>query len=105
MMSTPSTNNHFRGVKPFKIQVNFDIPLFEGHIDTDTLEKWLILLEGYFFVQHFSNNENTTFALFKALPHVKDWWKTYCEKHVREGPTIFGPKPTWVDFVDVIKEQ
>jgi hemerythrin len=25
-----STNNHFEGVTPFKVQVNFDIPLFEG---------------------------------------------------------------------------
>jgi hypothetical protein len=25
-----STRSHFRGVAPFKVQVNFDIPLFEG---------------------------------------------------------------------------
>jgi hypothetical protein len=23
-------SNHFGGAKPFKVQVNFDIPLFEG---------------------------------------------------------------------------
>jgi hypothetical protein len=33
-MEAPSTNSHFRGVTPFKVQVNFDIPLFEGQIDT-----------------------------------------------------------------------
>jgi hypothetical protein len=48
----PSTNNHFRGVTPFKVHVNFDIPLFEGQIDADALEKWLSLLERYFFVQN-----------------------------------------------------
>jgi hypothetical protein len=46
-----STRNHFRGVTPFKVQVNFDIPLFEGQIDADALEKWLNLLEGYYSVQ------------------------------------------------------
>jgi hypothetical protein len=25
-----STRNHFKGATPFKVQVNFDIPLFEG---------------------------------------------------------------------------
>jgi hypothetical protein len=25
-----SSNNHFGGTSPFKVQVNFDIPLFEG---------------------------------------------------------------------------
>jgi hypothetical protein len=30
MGEAPSTSNHFGGVTPFKVQVNFDIPLFEG---------------------------------------------------------------------------
>jgi hypothetical protein len=51
MIETPSTSNHFGGVTPFKVQVNFDIPLFEGNIDADALEKWLNLLEGYYSVQ------------------------------------------------------
>jgi hypothetical protein len=93
------------GVTPFKVQVNFDIPLFEGQIDVDALEKWLSLLEGYFSVQNFSNSEKITFVLLKSLPHVRDWWETYCEQHVRDESAIFGPKPTWVDFVDSLKEK
>jgi hypothetical protein len=46
-----STSNHFASATPFKVQVNFDIPLFEGQIDADALEKWLNLLEGYYSVQ------------------------------------------------------
>jgi hypothetical protein len=46
-----STNNHFASATPFKVQFNFDIPLFEGKIDADALEKWLNLLEGYYSVQ------------------------------------------------------
>jgi hypothetical protein len=33
---------------PCNVQVNFDIPLFEGLIDTNALEKWLSLLKGYY---------------------------------------------------------
>jgi hypothetical protein len=46
-----STRSHFASATPFKVQVNFDIPLFEGQIDADALEKWLNLLEGYYSVQ------------------------------------------------------
>jgi hypothetical protein len=46
-----STRNHLRGATPFKGKVNFDIPLFEGHIDAVALEKWLNFLEGYYSVQ------------------------------------------------------
>jgi len=44
---TPLTSIHFGGVTPFKVQVKFDIHLFEGQIDEDFLEKWLNILEGY----------------------------------------------------------
>jgi hypothetical protein len=63
-----SSSNHFGGTTPFKVQVNFDIPIFEGQIDADALEKWLNLLEGYFSVHNFSNRENITFALLKVSP-------------------------------------
>jgi hypothetical protein len=28
-----SSSDHFGGTSPFKVQVNFDIPIFEGQID------------------------------------------------------------------------
>jgi hypothetical protein len=35
---TYSSSDHFGGTSPFKVQVNFDNPIFEGHIDADALE-------------------------------------------------------------------
>jgi hypothetical protein len=72
------------GVSPFKVQINFDIPIFEGHIDAYAVDKWLNLLEGYFSVHNFSNRENITFSLLKVIPHVKDWWENLCEKKETE---------------------
>jgi hypothetical protein len=69
--------------------VNFDIPLFEGLIDADVVDKWLNLLEGYFLVHNFSDREKIMFALLKAIPHVKDWWDTYYEQRIMEKSTIF----------------
>jgi hypothetical protein len=75
--SVSSSSRHFGGNSPFKVQVNFDIPIFEDQIDVDSLEKWLNLLEVYFSVHNFSDRRKITFTLFKALPHVKHWWETY----------------------------
>jgi hypothetical protein len=44
-------------------------------------------------------------VLLKAVPHVKDWWETFCEKKEIEGSTLFVVPPTWGYFMDVIKEQ
>ena len=68
-----TSSSHSRGVTPFKVQVNFDIPIFEGQIDADVVDIWLNLLEGYFSVHDFSDREKIIFALLKVAPHVKDW--------------------------------
>jgi hypothetical protein len=88
-----SSNDHFGSTSPFKVQVNFDIPIFKGQIDADALEKWLNLLEVYFSVHNFSDREKITFALLKALPHVKHWWETYWEKSSTEESGIYGASP------------
>jgi hypothetical protein len=38
-VKTSSRSSHFEGTTYFKVQVNFDIPLFEGYIDANSLEK------------------------------------------------------------------
>jgi hypothetical protein len=88
----------WRCTTPFKVQVNFDIPIFEGQIDADVVDKWLNLLEGYFSVHDFSNRENITFSLLKVAPHVKDWWETYCEQKDERKPSLFSAAPTWNSF-------
>jgi hypothetical protein len=100
-----SSSGHFGGTSPFKVQVNFDIPVFEGQIDAEALEKWLTLLEGYFSVHNFSDKEKITFTLLKSLPHVKHWWETYWEQSSTEESGIYGADPTGDFFVDAVKEQ
>jgi len=46
MGEASSSNNHFGGATPFKVQVNFEIPIFEGQIDTNVINRWLNRLEG-----------------------------------------------------------
>jgi hypothetical protein len=104
--NAPSTSSHFGDTTPFKVQVNFDIPLFEGQIDADALDKWLNLLEGYFSVHNFSDREKIIFALLKAVPHVKNWWETYCEQNSSDESGLFEySNPTWASFIDAVKEQ
>jgi hypothetical protein len=43
------------GTTLFKVQINFNITIFEGQIEVDVVDKWLNLLEGYFFVHNVSN--------------------------------------------------
>ena len=41
---TSASSSHSRGANPFKVQVKFDIPIFEGQIDANVIDRWLNLL-------------------------------------------------------------
>ena len=67
-----ASNIHSRGTTPFKVQVNFDIPIFHVQIHANAIDRWLNLLEGYSSIHDFSNQKKIIFSLLKATPHVKD---------------------------------
>jgi hypothetical protein len=69
LTSDGSTSN--AGNTPLKVQFNFDIPVFEGQIYVDVVDKWLNLIEGYFSVHKFSDRENITLAFLNVVPLVK----------------------------------
>jgi hypothetical protein len=100
-----TSRSHSGGATPFKVQVNFDIPIFDGQIYAYAVDRWLNLLEGYFSVHEFSDREKIIFTLLKATPHVKDWWETYLEQEGKGEPSLFSAAPTWNSFRDAIKEQ
>ena len=52
--ASPS-NPKFGGKTPFKVQVNFDIPTFQGKNDANVVDDWLSKLERYFCVNNFLN--------------------------------------------------
>jgi hypothetical protein len=98
MGNTSTSSNHSGGTTPFKVNEKFDIPIFEGQIDADVIDRWSNLLEGYFSIHDFSDRERIIFALPKAAPHVKDWWETYWEKQSEGEPSLFWVAPTWYSF-------
>jgi len=73
--NTSTSNSYSGNATPFKVQVNFEIPIFEGQIDANAIDKWLNMLEGYFLFMIFLVGEKIIFALLKAAPHVKDRWE------------------------------
>jgi hypothetical protein len=70
-LPTGDTYSSSGGTASFKVQINFDIPIFEGQIDADVVDKWLNLIEGYFSIHNFSNREDITFSLLKSIPMSK----------------------------------
>jgi hypothetical protein len=41
-----TSRSHSGGATPFKVQVNFDIPIFDSQIDADVVDRWLMMVES-----------------------------------------------------------
>jgi hypothetical protein len=66
-LPTGDASSSSEDTAPFKVQINFDIPLFEGQIDADVVDKWLNLLEGYLLGPRYDHFYDGYYTL---LPHV-----------------------------------
>jgi hypothetical protein len=56
---------------PFKVLVNFDIPLFEGLMDADDVDKWLNLIEGFFRSTIFPIGKRSLFHSPRSFPVLR----------------------------------
>jgi hypothetical protein len=92
-LPTRDASSSNRGAAPFKVQINFDIPIFEGQIDADVVDKWLNLLEGYFSVHNFSNKEKITFSSSKSFPMSNIGGKLSVSKRKQRKPHYFQSRP------------
>ena len=83
---------------PFKVQINFDIPIFKGQIDPDFVDKWLNILEWYFYIHKFSKEKrlllrsSKSFPMSKIggrLPVRKRKWRNphYLQSHLPRNPS------------------
>ena len=78
-----ASNGYSGNATSFKVQVNFEIPIFEGQIDADVVDKWLNVLDGYFSVHDFSSREKIIFALLKAAPMSRTGGKPTARKRMQ----------------------
>ena len=94
------------------MQVNFNIPTFQGEIDAETVDDKLPKLERYFCVNNFSDIEKVNFSLLKDENHVKLVWEAHLTTEENqeaqddhEFSMMFDGKPTWEKIVEHIKQE
>lgn len=82
-----STSSIYSGsFTPFKVQVKFDICIFEGQIDVDVVDKLLNLLGGYFFVYDFPNGKRLPFLFSNLSPISRTGGKPTMSRRMKLRP-------------------
>ena len=78
--------SHSGGTNPLMVQVNFYIPIFDGQIDAEAVDRWLNLLEGYFSIHDFFDQEKITFIYSKSPPMSRTGGKPTMRERMRRNP-------------------
>jgi hypothetical protein len=67
-LPTCDTSSSSGGSTHFKVHINFYIPIFEGQIDANVVDKWLNQLEGYFLSITFPIKKRLCLRSSKPFP-------------------------------------
>ena len=87
------SSSHSGGATPFKVKVKFDIPIFEGQIDADAIDRWLNILEGYSQFMNFLTGRRLFFHSSKLTPMSRTGGKPTVSKRKRGNPLYFLSHP------------
>jgi hypothetical protein len=96
--SASTSNNHYGGATPFNVQINFDIPIFEGQIDADVIDSWFNLLERYFSVHDFFDQKGLFLHSLKSPPMSRIGGKPTGRNRERGNPLCSRSHPLGILF-------
>jgi len=64
---------------PFKVEVNLEIPIFNGQTNDEALYSWLKQLEVYFGLYKIQETQQISFSHLNMTIHALLWWKIYLD--------------------------
>ncbi|TXG50795.1 hypothetical protein EZV62_023319 [Acer yangbiense] len=68
-------------MKNLKVDFKVDIPVYDGIINAEKLDRWIDRLEIYYTVNKYSKSQKIKFASLKLSSHALTWWKSYRKRH------------------------
>ena len=74
-----SSSTHVPSIQSlFRVESKVEIKVFEGRMDTKSLETWIQALEVYFSCQAYSNEQRIMFARLKMGQKSLLRWESFC---------------------------
>ena len=108
--SSPSSSVHQpyksknTGKKPFlKLDVKFELPMFDGEVNAENLDNWIRQLEVYLRIQNFYDDDTKIqLASLRMEGETLVWREAKTKEEInKHGKIILS----WTDFINAIKIQ
>ena len=86
-----------------KLNVKFELPMFNGEVNVEKLDNWIRQLEAYLRIQNF-HDEDTKIQLASFIIEGATlvWWEAKKNEEIKKyGKIILS----WTNFIIAIKQQ
>ena len=62
---------------PFKVEAKLEIPMYDGQVNVEVLNRWLKQMEVYFVLYQVQEVQHIYFSILKMTGHVLLWYCIY----------------------------
>ena len=95
---TPPHSPNGHGKTPLlKLDIKFELPMYNGEVNTERLDNWVCQLEVYCRIQRIKDDETKIqFASLRLESATLIWWEAKTQEDMKKHGKVFTP---WNDFV------
>ena len=92
------------GKSPFlKLDVKFELPMFNGEVNVQKLENWIRQLDVYLRIQNLHEYDTKIqLASLRMEAATLVWWEAKTKDEIKKNGKI---TLSWVEFIIAIKNQ
>lgn len=102
-LTPPNSPEHKKKASLIKLDVKFDLPIYDGELNAENLDNWIRKIDVYCIVQSIDLEKSKIQPASLCLGGTAlVWWEGRTQADMkRHGKTI----SVWSEFVSVIKKQ
>jgi hypothetical protein len=86
-----------------KLDVKFELPMYDGEVNVERLDNWVIQVEVYCSVQQIKYESTQIKLASLRLPGTTlIWWKRKLQNGTQQVGNVF---PSWKVFISALRKQ
>jgi hypothetical protein len=90
-------------IPSLKIDIKFELPLYNGEVNTEKLDNWIRQIEVYSRIQKIKDDETKIqLASLRLDGSTLIWWESKTQEEMKKNGIFFL---SWNDFIIAIKKQ
>jgi hypothetical protein len=100
---TSHSHNANSNMPYFKLDVKFELPIYNGDLDVEKLDNWIKQLEVYCRVQGINDDPSRIqLATLRMSRMALTWWESKIQQDLRKHGKIIS---VWNEFIEVLRKQ